>query len=440
MNRAVDIELYQSRREILLASLPRDSVVILVGNTEQVRNKNINFPFRQDHDFYYMTGYDEPDAVAVLRPGSDQPFVLFNQPKDSHQEVWFGYRTGQAAAREHFGADQAWDINDLEQKLPELLGDCVYLYLSDEQGRFQHRVSNWLAQQRRSRTFDQVKTFRELRSVLPFIHHRRVIKHDKEVALLRHAISASVDGHKQLMRLCGPGISEKHMSGTFMGAVAAHDCVDVGYGNIIATGNNACCLHYTECRDILQDGQMILVDAGADYQYYTGDITRTYPVNGRFNGPQKDIYQLVLASLDEAISQVKPRQSWNAMYPAAMKVLAQGLVDLGILTGSLDQVMEQELYRPFTLHKTGHWLGLDVHDVGAYHDDKGQWKTLQPNMVFTIEPGLYFPEDCQQVAPQWRGMGVRIEDDILVTASGYENLSAGAPRTVADIEAHMNSG
>lgn len=437
MSRQVDIALYANRRQKVLDALPDDSAVILVGNVEQVRNKNINFAFRQDHDFYYLTGYAEPEAVAVLRPNSDVPFVLFNQAKDEHQEVWFGYRTGQQGAIEHFGANGAFTIEQLEQELPGLLGDRQHIYISDEQGRYQHRIGDWLAGQRKSRKFDQRKIFKQLHSVLPLIHEQRVVKDETEVGLIRHAVNASVAGHKHLMSVAAHGVSEKRLSGEFMGAVAAYDCIDVGYGNIIATGNNACCLHYTECRDQLQDGQMILVDAGADYRYYTADITRSYPVNGKFSPQQKDVYQLVLAALDKAISQVKPGQSWNAMYPAAMQVLAQGLLDLGILKGSLEQVMEQKLYEAFTLHKTGHWMGLDVHDVGAYHDTAGNWKTLQPNMVFTIEPGLYFPQNCTAVDEKWRGMGVRIEDDILVTAEGHENLSAGAPRTVAEIESWM---
>ncbi|MBN7819758.1 aminopeptidase P N-terminal domain-containing protein [Bowmanella yangjiangensis] len=429
--------LYRLRREQLLAQLEPDAVVILVGNRQQVRNKNIHYAFRQDHDFYYLTGYAEPDAVAILRPECDAPFVLFNQPKDAHQEVWFAQRTGQVGAVEGYGASLAYDIAELEQRLPELMGQRAHLYLADELGRFSHRLVDWLAQQRRSVKFDQPKIFRHLHSVLPYIHASRVIKDSHELALLRQAVHASVAGHKRLMQVAKPGVTELQLHGEFLAEIARHGCNDVGYGNIIATGNNACCLHYEAYRSTLQDGELLLLDAGGDYQYYTADITRTIPVNGKFSGPQRDLYQLVLASLDAAIAIVRPGLGWQHIYPTAMRVLAEGMLDLGILSGSLDEVLEQQLYAPFTLHKTGHWLGLDVHDVGPYHDDAGNWRTLQSNMLFTIEPGLYFPKDCRAVAPQWRGMGVRVEDDILVTPQGCENLSAGAPRTVEQIESLM---
>ncbi|TDF34490.1 M24 family metallopeptidase [Alteromonadaceae bacterium M269] len=429
--------LYQQRREWLLSQIEEDSVVILVGNTEKVRNKNILYPFRQDHDFYYLTGFAEPDAVAVLRPGSDQPFVLFNQPNDEYQEVWFAARSGQKGAVEKFGADKAYDIAKLEQQLPALLGLRKHVYLSDELGLYQHRLFDWLHSQRKQAKFDQPKIFRTLHSVLPYIQNKRRIKTTEELSLLKHAVNASVDAHKHVMSICKPGMTEQQITAEFFNRAASHGCSDVGYPTISAAGNNACCLHYSENRDALREGELLLLDAGGDYNYYTADITRTFPINGTFTSSQRDIYQLVLNSLDAAIETVKPGASWNSMYPMAMKVLAEGLIDLDILKCSLDEALETKVYEQFTLHKTGHWLGMDVHDVGAYLDESGDWVSLQPNMVFTIEPGLYFPMHCQQVDEKWRGMGVRIEDDILVTETGYENLSAAAPRTIADIESVM---
>ena len=431
--------IYAQRRRWLLEQVEADSVIILVGNQQQVRNKNILFPFRQDHDFYYLTGYAEPDAVAVLRPDTDMPYILFNQPKDEFQEVWFGARAGQQGAMSHYAADQAYDIAEFEQRLPELLGTREHVYVADETGRFSHRVTDWLRQQRTSVKFDEAKVYKHLHSPLPFIHNKRVIKEGAEIELIRHAVNASVEGHKHVMSLCRPGITETHLSGAFMGKIAEFGCHDVGYPNIVASGNNACCLHYDICTDITQEGQMLLVDAGGDYRYYTADITRSYPVNGRFSAPQRDIYQLVLASLDAAIETAKPGNCWNGIYTTAMGVLTQGLMDLKLLKGSYEQLMETEAYKPFTLHKTGHWMGLDVHDVGAYHDNQGNWLTLTPNMVFTIEPGLYFPAHREDVPESFRGMGVRIEDDILVTSDGNENLSKDAPRTVADLEAIIGS-
>ncbi|GAA6151198.1 aminopeptidase P N-terminal domain-containing protein [Pseudoteredinibacter isoporae] len=429
---------YKARRELLLTEIEADSVVILVGNTEKVRNKNITYNFRQDNDFYYLTGFAEPDAVAVLRPNSNQPFVLFNLPKDKAAEINFGHRCGQTMAAERYDCDAAYDIAELEQRLPELLGQRQHVYLSDELGRFEDRIFSWINQQRRGARFDETKVFRSLHSILPFIHERRIIKDDAELARIRQAVTASVDGHKTVMKQARAGINEQQLAGAFFGKVSEYGCQDVGYPTILASGNNACCLHYTENNDVLQDGQILLIDAGGDFQYYTADITRSFPVNGRFSDTQKAVYKVVLAALDNAIALVKPGTPWNHLYETAMATLAQGLIDLGILRCSMEEALEKELYKPYSIHKTGHWMGLDVHDVGRYKHHN-EWKTLQANMVFTIEPGLYFPAHDNQVAPEFRGMGIRVEDDILVTADGHENLSAGAPRTVEEIEAWMAS-
>lgn len=429
---------YKKRRDILLSEIEADSAVILIGNTEKVRNKNITYNFRQDNDFYYLTGFAEPDAVAVLRPDSEQPFVLFNLPKDEAAEINFGHRCGQKMAGERYGSDAAYDIAELEERLPELLEQRQHIYLSDELGRFEDRIFSWINKQRRSAKFDETKIFRSLHSILPYIHERRITKDEAELARIRHAVNASVDGHKTVMKKARAGVNEQQLAGAFFGKVSEYGCQDVGYPTILASGNNACCLHYTENNDELQDGQILLIDAGGDYQYYTADITRSFPVSGTFNTTQKAVYEVVLAALDNAIALVKPGTPWNHLYETAMATLAKGLIDLGILQCSIEEAIEKELYKPYSIHKTGHWMGLDVHDVGRYKND-GEWKTLQPNMVFTIEPGLYFPSHDHSVAPEFRGMGIRIEDDILVTAEGHENLSAGAPRTVEEIETWMAS-
>jgi Xaa-Pro aminopeptidase len=408
-----------------------------VGNTEKVRNKNINYPFRQDHDFYYLTGFEEPQAVAVLRPNSENPFVLFNQPKDEFQETWFAARTGQKGAVEQYGADKAFDIADLEKELPSLLESRAQIFISDELGLYHHRIFDWLNSQRRRVKFDEYRVFPSLHSALPLIHNKRRINEPHEIEQIRNAVNASVSGHQQLMTICRPGITEQEMAAAFYHQISKFGCQDVGYPTILAGGNNACCLHYDINRCTLRDGELVLVDAGGDHQYYTADITRTYPVNGQFSPEQRDVYQIVLEATDAAIATVKPGASWNSMYPAAMNILSQGLIDLGILNSSLDEVLERELYKPFTLHKTGHFMGMDVHDVGSYRDINGDWITLQPNMVFTIEPGLYFPKGMKGVDPRWQGMGVRVEDDILVTDSGFENLSKDVPRTIEDIESFM---
>ena len=431
------INIYQQRRAELLANIEQDSVVILVGNTEKVRNKNILFPFRQDHDFYYLTGYAEPEAVAILRPNSLEPFIMFNQPSDEYQEVWFAARAGQHGAIERYGADQAYDIAEFFQRIPEILGDRRHIYLSDEQGRFHSQVFDWLDGQRKSTKFDEIKVFKQLHSVLPFIHQKRRVKDDHELLLIRKAVEASVEGHKAVMQSTKAGMNECQLAALFMQKASEFGCKDVGYPSIVAAGNNACCLHYSENVSNLNEGEMLLIDAGADYQYYTADITRSYPVNGVFSGAQRDLYQVVLNALKAGITQVKPGQSWGNIYPAAMKELAIGLHELNIINASVDEILEKSLYQQFSLHKTGHWLGMDVHDVGSYHDVQNNWLSLEKNMVFTIEPGLYFPKSCNQVDERFRGIGIRLEDDILVTDSGAENLSGALPIEINDIESLM---
>lgn len=429
---------FRQRRNFLIETLDSDSVVVLVGNKEQTRNKNINFRFRQDHDFYYFTGFAQPDAVAVIRPGHEHPFVMFVQPKDEFQEVWFAQRSGVDGAIAEYDADIAYGIEQLDDVLPTLFENRTQIYWSDELGRFNDQVFEWLNRQRRSAKFDEVKHFRHLKNVLPITQNMRRVKDEHEVSLIRRAVEASVEGHKHLMRLCRPGISEQQMAAAFYNKISEFGCDDVGYPTILAGGNNACCLHYDINTDILSDNELVLVDAGGEFQYYTADITRTYPVNGRFTAQQKDLYSLVLSSLDCAIEGLKPGVAWNEIYPKAMAVLTQGLIDLGILKQSFDQAWETKSYAPFTLHKTGHFMGLDVHDVGSYRDKKGDWIKLEPNMVFTVEPGLYFPKGCQSVDEKWHGMGVRVEDDLLITQQGFENLSKSAPRSVEEIEVIMS--
>ena len=428
------MDIYKQRRAELLANIEADSIVILVGNIEQVRNKNICFPFRQDHDFYYLTGYAEPNAVAVLRPNASETFIMFNQPKDDYQEVWFAARAGQQGAIEQYGADSAFDIATFLQKIPELLGERKTIYLSDEQGRYHQHVFNWLDGQRKSVKFDQKKVFKQLHSVLPFIHQKRRIKDEHEIALIRQATQASVAAHKAVMQATQAGVKEHQLAALFMQKAGEFDCYDVGYPSIVAAGNNACCLHYSENNKALENGELLLIDAGADYQYYTADITRTYPVNGVFSSVQKDLYQVVLNALNAGINQVKPSANWDSIYAAAMKELAVGLHDLKIIEASVDEILDKSLHQQYSLHKTGHWLGMDVHDVGSYHDNNGNWLTLEKNMIFTIEPGLYFPKNCLSVNEHFRGMGIRLEDDILVTASGHENLTAELPVEINDIE------
>jgi len=433
--------IYQIRREALFSQLPENSLVILSGYQQKVRSKNIKYHFRQDNDFLYLTGFDEPDAVAILAANkgaaSGFSFTLLCRPKDPSQEVSFGERAGIEGAIANFGADDAFDIAELNEVVLSKIVDHQHIYISDELNRFSTQIVGWLNHQRMTTPFDMLKQYRSLTPLAKYLHPMRVIKSEEEIKRIKAAVAASVDGHKAVMQACKPGVNEALLSATFDYTIAQYGSTDVAYPNIVAAGNHACCLHYEENCCTVEDGQMLLIDAGGELNHYASDITRSYPVNGKFTDAQKRIYQLVLSALDSAIAKVQPGTRWNELYETCMEVMAKGLLELGFLSGTIEEIMESQSYKRFTVHKTGHWLGMDVHDVGPYHDSDGHWRTLEPGMVFTIEPGIYIPLDAIDVPKGYRGMGIRIEDDILVTQTGHENLSAGVPRTIEEIQAIM---
>ncbi|GIU21735.1 MULTISPECIES: aminopeptidase P N-terminal domain-containing protein [unclassified Shewanella] len=429
--------IYHQRRSELLKQLPNNSLVLVAGYQQKVRSKNIKYHFRQDNDFLYLTGFDEPDAIALLIKGDVNQFILFSRPKDPAQEVSFGARAGIDGAVAIHGANKAYAIAEFERTLVPLLQDINTFYISDELGRFSSQLISWANHQRHNCSFDTPKRFTSIKPLAEVLHTKRVIKSKDELAKIRSAVAASTAGHKAVMQACKAGVNERELSSLFDFTIAQYGCNDVAYPSIVAGGNNACCLHYEENCCELSDGQMLLIDAGGEFKHYAADITRSYPVNGRFTPEQKSIYLLVLKALDQAIEKVRPGAAWNTLYETCMQVMAEGLKELGLLTGNIDEIMKSESYKRFTVHKTGHWLGMDVHDVGPYHDNEGQWRTLETDMVFTIEPGIYFPEDALDIPAAYRGMGIRIEDDILVTETGFENLSVHVPRTIEEIEAFM---
>lgn len=429
---------YALRRLQLATQLNSDSVAIIVGNVEQVRNLNITYPFRQDNDFYYLTGFNEPDCVCVIRPGHDTPYVMFARESDSYQEVQFGARAGLQGLVETHGVDTAFNINEFESKIVRLFEKRHTLYISDNHGKFHHLLGHWLTAKQPDHAFDSVKVYRAIHQLSPIIAQMRVIKDEHELKLIKKAAHASVQGHIAVMQTCTPNINERVLSAAFNRTISDFGCDSVGYGNIVASGNNGICLHYENNNQPCKDGDMVLTDLGGEYQHYTADISRTFPVNGQFSEPQAALYQIVLNALDASISLVKPGAKWNTLFEANQRVLTQGLLDLGILSGDIEEILTSEAQREFTVHKTGHWMGLHVHDVGSYQlPNSDEWTTLQPNMVFTIEPGIYIPIDCDKVDAKWRGIAIRIEDDILVTKDGYTNLTEQAPRTIAEIEMCM---
>ena len=434
---AVDATELCARRRALLDALPKDSLVVMAAYSQKVRSKNIKYHFRQDNDFLYLTGFAEPDAYAVLyREGDEDTLVLFCRPRDKDAEVSFGRRSGPQGAISDYGADDAFVIDEFEPKLLELLKGKNRIYVSDELNRLPN-IWQLINRERFQTPFDVPKAYRQLSALASVLHPMRVVKSQAEIGLIRHAVNASIAGHKALMQAAAPGVNEGMLAATFMLEIAKHGCVDVGYPNIVAAGNNACCLHYEENCCTVNDGELVLVDAGAEFGHYSADITRTFPATGHFTPAQRRIHNLVLAALDAAIARVRPGTRWNVLYETCMEMMAKGLIELGLLQGSLDEVMTSESYKRFTVHKTGHWLGMDVHDVGPYQDESGNWRALEPGMVFTIEPGIYIPADTMDVPSEYRGMGVRIEDDLLVTEDGCENLSVACPRSTDEIEAFM---
>lgn len=433
----VVVDIYQQRRIALLSQLPENSLVLLAGYQQKVRSKNIKYHFRQDNNFLYLTGFDEPDAIALLIKNETTSFHLFLRPKDKDQEVNFGHRAGVCGAIEHYNADHAYPVSEFTTELLCQMKGITHLYICDENNRFSSEIVSWANHHRHNGSFDTPKQFVAIKQLAEVLHQQRLIKSENEINNIRLAVEASTYAHKKVMQACSPGLNERELSALFNFSIAKKGCSDVAYPNIVASGNNACCLHYEENCCELEDGQMLLIDAGAEYQYYASDITRSYPVNGKFNDEQKAIYQIVLNALDRAIEIIRPGLSWNLIHETCMKVMAIGLKDLGLLTGSIEHIMTTESYKRFTVHKTGHWMGMDVHDVGSYHDTAGNWVRLESGMVFTIEPGIYIPLDATDVPEAYRGIGIRIEDDILVSDSSFENLSKNIPRTVGEIEALM---
>jgi Xaa-Pro aminopeptidase len=431
-------ELKRRRRDLIRALGP-DAVLLVPAASEVTRNRDVHYPFRQSSDFAWLTGFPEPDAVAVIAPKRKEgELVLFCRPRDPEREVWDGFRYGTEGAVAQFGAAEAFPLAELDEKLPELLGDRRTLYyplgLDDE---LDLKVMRWLRAVR-GKARAGVRAPTELITSDRILHERRLVKSKAELNTMRQAARISAAAHRRLMRTCRPGLTERQLETTFLHACAEQGGRFQAYPPIVGGGANACVLHYVDNADTLRDGDLVLIDAGCELHGYASDITRTFPVNGRFSDAQRTLYELVLAAQRAAIAEVSPGNRWSAPHKAALKVLTRGLVELGLLEGSVKDVptlIKEEKYKPFYMHRTGHWLGMDVHDVGDYKQD-GKWRVFEPGMVLTVEPGLYVAPDAE--APErFRGIGIRIEDDVAVTADGHEVLSADVPKDPDEIEALM---
>ena len=429
---------FARRRRALMAQMEDNSIAILSAAPERTRNRDVEHPYRQDSDFWYLSGFPEPAAVMALIPGREHgEFVLFCRERDRTMEIWNGYRAGPEGAVEKYGADDAFPISDIDEILPGLIEgrERVYYDLGRDP-EFDRQVMSWV-NSIRARVRTGAHPPGEFLALTHLLHDMRLYKSAAEIKVMRRAAEIAAGAHVRAMRAVRPGMYEYQLEAEYLHEFMLHGARSPAYPSIVGGGANGCILHYIENSEKLRDGDLVLVDAGCEYHSYASDITRTFPVNGRFSREQQALYEVVLASQYEAIEAVKPGNHWNAFHEAALKVLTQGLVDLGLLKGELNELIETEAYRPFFMHRTGHWLGLDVHDVGDYkvHD---QWRVLEPGMVVTVEPGLYIAPDDTSVDARWRGIGIRIEDDVAVTRDGFDVLTRDVPKDVADIEALMN--
>ena len=430
-----DLSRVRAERRARLARLMSGGVAILPTAPEQTRNRDSSFPYRYDSYFYYLTGFTEPAAVLVLVAGAAPKSILFCRDKDPEREIWDGFRYGPAQALVQFGFDECHSIAELDTLVPQLLADQpqLYCHLGDDK-RWDDRVLGWLNAVR-AQVRTGVTAPAAIQDVHALIDEMRLFKDEHELATMRRAAQISTAAHIRAMRMTKPGRAEHEVEAELIHEFRRCGAQAPAYTPIVAGGANACVLHYIQNDAVLKAGDLLLIDAGCELDGYASDITRTFPVNGKFTAVQRDVYQLVLAAQAAAIAAVRPDTPWNVPHDAAVRVLAQGLVDFGLCKGGVDQVVETGDYKRFYMHRTGHWLGLDVHDAGDYKRD-GQWRELKPGMVLTVEPGCYI-RPGEGVPAHYANIGIRIEDDVLVTASGNEVLTHAAPKTAGDIEALM---
>jgi Xaa-Pro aminopeptidase len=467
--------MFAERRLRFMAALG-DGLAVVPGAQEVVRNADTHYEFRQASDFYFLTGFEEPDAVAVFNPAHPKErYVLFVRPRDREMEVWTGHRAGVEGAVSRFGADAAYPVEELDQRLREWALDRPVLYYRLGNPAHDARITRLVGELRAGRARGFTPPTR-IEDPSPILHELRLRRSPEELARQRRACEISREAHTEAMRAARPGLWEYQVQAVIEYVFRMNGARRNAYPTIVASGPNACILHYQDNCRRMEDGDLLLVDAGCEYDYYASDITRTFPVNGRFTAPQRAIYEIVLRAQQAAIAAVRPGVRYEVIHDTARRVLTEGLVDLGLLPRGVEDSLAMHLYREFYMHGTGHWLGLDVHDVGDYRV-QGASRVLEPGMVFTVEPGLYFDPAREQVTfylreysehemlerrlrlgpaaarrleeeekqraekvvhpvpPEFRGIGVRIEDDVLVTPEGCEVLTAGTPKTIEEVEA-----
>ncbi len=430
-------EEFQARRLALQAQLNPKSMMILMAKPHPFRNADTHYPYRPDSNFFYMTGCEEPEAALLLfSKDLGGRALFFNRPRDPSLERWMGFMLGQEGAKEQLGFEETYPIAELNTQLPELLQRVDAVYGPWGQSEAWDNLVFRMQAELKKKVRRGVTWPREFIDVQNLIDEMRVIKSEAEIAAIRYAVNTSVKAHQEVMKYSRPGLYEYQIEACFVYHSGLNNCRYQAYSPIVANGANACILHYEQNSEPLQEGDLLLIDAGAEKNYYASDITRTFPVNGKFSEAQKLIYELVLEAQLAGIESIRPGVVWNQTQQVMLKILTEGLVELGLLKGSVDSLIESKAYLQFYMHGSGHFLGLDVHDAGTYKKAE-QWRCYEVGMVLTVEPGLYIDADDLSVDPRWRGIGIRIEDDIVVTKTGAEVLSQNLIKTVADIEAWM---
>ncbi len=426
---------FARRRKNLMNMVGSGGIAILPSAPVRTRSRDVEYRYRQDSDFYYLTGFEEPNAVAVLVPGRDNgEYLMFCRERNKERELWDGARLGPAGVVEHLGADDAFPIDDIDDILPGIMESCERVYYTmGVYADFDTRIADWV-NSLRSGGNKGLHTPQEFVALDHLLHDMRLYKSRSEIAAMRRSAKVAVKAHKRAMQMTRPGLHEYEVEAEFIHEFRKHDA-RYSYSPIVATGGNACTLHYVDNSAQLEDGQLLLIDAGCELDYYASDITRTFPVNGRFSPEQRAIYEIVLEAQLAAIDKTRRDNHWNEPHDAAVKVITKGLRKLGLLEGTLPKLIKDGAYRRFYMHRTGHWIGMDVHDVGDYKvgDD---WRLLESGMVTTVEPGIYIP-NTRKVPARWRNIGVRIEDDVAVTSAGPDVLTKGLVKEPDAVEALM---
>ncbi len=428
---------FAKRRENFLSMLGKDALAIIANAPKKIRNRDVHFPFRSDSDFYYLTGFNQEDAVAVFVPGREQgKFILFCQERDEKKKLWDGDDIGLVEAVADYQADDAYPLEDIEEILPDILENHHKLYYNMGSNHFlDYHLVEWINNiKEKSRTGNYAPE--NIISTDSIVHEMRLIKSKEEITKIKKAAKTTADAHIRAMQVCRPDMYEYELEAEILYTVRKSGAQTMAYSSIVAGGNNSCVLHYINNNEKLCDGDLVLIDAGAEFDHYAADITRTFPINGKFTAVQKALYEVVLKAQKAAIAKCKPGNHWNEPHDAVVYEIASGLLELGILNGTVDDIIANEEYRKFFMHRTGHWLGMDVHDVGEYKIyDK--WRLLEVGMTLTVEPGIYIAKGVENIDSKWHGIGIRIEDDVLITKQGNEVLTKDVPQEVSAIEKLM---